>query len=55
MKLTILLVKSEGTTKNMKVAASAPKVISLRTLLQGRRMEQSSLNMRDLTLHNVKS
>ena len=55
MKLIMLLVENEGTTKNMMMEASTPRAISLRTLLQERRMDQSSLNMRDLTPHEVKS
>ena len=37
MKLIMLLVKNEGTTKNMMVEESTPRAISLRTLLQERR------------------
>ena len=55
MRLIMLLVKNEGTTKNMMVEASTPRVISLRTLLQERRMDQSSLNTLDLTSLEVKS
>ena len=55
MRSIMLLVKNEGTTKSMMVEANTPRAKILRTLLQERRMDQSSLITRDLTPHEVKS
>ena len=55
MRLIIFLVKNEGMIKNMMLEVSTPRVISLRTLLQERRVDQNLLNTRDLTPLEVKS